>query len=60
MKNASPHGRTGVDVAENGNDLSIKSIIKYGDRILGRVRENLPDLAEVGSYEEIGKTNEGT
>ncbi len=44
---------------EKGKDLITKSIIEYGRRIVERVKKGLPDLTELGLYEEKGKTKDG-
>jgi predicted hydrocarbon binding protein len=44
---------------ERGKELITKAIIDYGHRIAERVEKGLPDLTELGLFEEKGKTKNG-
>ena len=44
---------------EKGKDMIAKAIIEYGHRIADRVKKGLPDLTELGLYEESGENDEG-
>jgi predicted hydrocarbon binding protein len=43
---------------ERGKDLIAKAIIEYGHRIADRVRKGLPDLTELGLYDDKGEDGE--
>ncbi|MHA2206291.1 MAG: hypothetical protein ACXAB6_06990 [Candidatus Thorarchaeota archaeon] len=44
---------------ERAEELIVKAIMDYGERIAKRVRDGRPDLPEFGVYEESGQDDEG-